>query len=333
MGYLFSKPSFDPARDIPNLTGKVAIVTGANTGVGLHTAEHLALHGAKVYLACRTESKARAAIVKLESKNPALKGDGRLVWLPLDLSSVRNAKKAAESFLEKESRLDIIVSNAARLAEEYQITDEGLEMSVSVNHAGHFVFITTLLPVLKKTAELPDADVRVVAVSSDAHRLAGSHTVFASLDDLNHPQSKPSRKNGWCARFARYAITKLMSILFVRELQRQLDEENVPITVIAVHPGGPIASENILERLPFGVSRIYAAISMTPDQGSYTSLFAATSARVAAERPQFKGAYLEPYGQIVSVKKMRKEAGDVELGKTLWATTERVVGGILARDS
>ncbi|TFY79516.1 hypothetical protein EWM64_g4499 [Hericium alpestre] len=164
MGFLFSKPSYDPKRDIPDLTGKVVIVTGANAGIGAQTVEQLAQHGAKVYLACRTESKARAAIADIEKANPALKGQDRLVWLPLDLSSLHSAKAAAEEFLTKEKRLNLLINNAGRLTAEYVLTSEGIEESVAVNHLGHLVFTTTLLPLMKETAKEKGSDVRIVNV-------------------------------------------------------------------------------------------------------------------------------------------------------------------------
>ncbi|TFY76492.1 hypothetical protein EWM64_g7520 [Hericium alpestre] len=166
MGFLFSKPSYDPRRDIPDLTGKVILVTGANAGIGLQTSEQLAIHGAKVYLACRTESKAKAAIAGIEDRTPSLKGQGRLMWLPLDLSSMRSSKKAAEEFLSKEKRLDILINNAGRLADDYVLSPEGVELSVAVNHLGHFVLTTALLPLLKETARRPDADVRIIVVNT-----------------------------------------------------------------------------------------------------------------------------------------------------------------------
>ncbi|TFY63085.1 hypothetical protein EVG20_g6466 [Dentipellis fragilis] len=209
MGFLFSKQTYDPNHDIPDLTGKIIIVTGANAGIGLKTVEQLARHGAKVYLACRSEAKATAAIADVEKTSPALKGQQRLIWLPLDLSSVHDAKKAAEEFLSKEHRLDILINNAARLVDNYVIGKEGVELNVAVNQFGHFVFTQTLLPLLKETAKRRDADVRIVVVSSDAYLNPGT-TKFGSLEELNDPQGPPGKENTTQTKMRRYGTSKLM---------------------------------------------------------------------------------------------------------------------------
>ncbi|THH20252.1 hypothetical protein EW146_g1098 [Bondarzewia mesenterica] len=323
MGLFFSKPSYNPKRDIPDLNGKVAVVTGANTGIGYHTAEQLAIHGAKVYLACRTESKALAAISRMEKDTPTLKGADRVIWLPLDLSSIHSAKKAAEEILAKETRLDILVNNAGRLAEDYVLSEDGIEQTVAVNHIGHFVLTTTLLPLLKATARLPGADVRIVIVSSIAYKTPGQ-TKFDSLEDFNAVQGKSGKENIWLTKYWRYCSSKLMNLLFTAELQRRFDEEDVPINVITLHPGSGAQSSS-----PFMIRILLWFVAITPLEGAYTSLFAATSAEVAAAPDKYKGKYLESYGK--TVKLTTKESQDPVLAKRLWNTTEKVVADVLAK--
>ncbi|KAI0066555.1 NAD-P-binding protein [Artomyces pyxidatus] len=327
MGFLFSKPSYQPARDIPDLTGKVVIVTGANAGIGYHTVDQLARRGAKVYLACRTESKAREAISAIERATPSLKGQERLIWLPLDLSSLHSAQKAADEFLAKEKRLDILVNNAGRMTESYVLTKDGIEQSVSVNHVGHFVFTTALLPLLKETAKQPGADVRIIIVSSELYHLVGRQTVFGSLEDFNDRQALPGKENDTLAKLRRYGTTKLMNILFTRELQRRLDEDGAPISVIALHPG-IVATEGAHTVSTWWMRIGQSMVSLTPLEGAFTTLFAATSAQVAAERGKFKGQYLMPYGKLQPLK---GKARDAKLAQTLWATTEKVVEDVLGR--
>ncbi|KAA1470089.1 NAD-P-binding protein [Dentipellis sp. KUC8613] len=328
MGFLFSRPSYDPNRDIPDLTGKIAIVTGANAGIGLRTSEQLALHGAKVYLACRTGSKAQAAIRNIENATPSLKGQDRVVWLPLDLSSVVGSKKAAEEFLAKEKRLDILINNAGRLAENYELSKEGLELSVAVNHFGHFIFTKTLLPLIEETAKRGDSDVRIINLSSSTHTEPGN-TKFGSLEELNDPQGEPGKENVWGSKFKRYGKSKLMNMLFTTELQRRIDAKNVPITVLAVHPGG-VATEGASELdLPWYFKIFLKLFAMDPLQGAFTSLFAATSAQVAAEREKYKGKYLVPYGKIAGPA--TAAAKDAALAKTLWETSENVSNDILVK--
>ncbi|KAI0060008.1 NAD-P-binding protein [Artomyces pyxidatus] len=307
MGLFHSKPSYDPARDIPDLTGKVVVVTGSNAGIGYHTADQLARRGGKVYLACRTESKAREAIASIERASPSLKGEDRLVWLPLDLSSIRSTKAAAEEVITKEKRLDILANNAGRLTDRYELNADGVELSVAVNHIGPYVFTTTLLPLLKRTAEEPGPDVRIVNVSSSTYNRVGQQTKFGSLEDFNESQSKPGNENTYRSKFKRYGKTKIMNIL-TRELQRRLDEEGVPITVIALHPGG-VAIDGAHEKSPW--------------------YFAATSAEVAAARDKYKGQFLVPYGQLHTLQ--TNEAQDPVLAQTLWKATEKVVDGAAGR--
>ncbi|KAI0046755.1 NAD(P)-binding protein [Auriscalpium vulgare] len=319
MGFFFSKPSYNPDRDIPDLTGKVAIVTGANN----HTTEHLALHGAKVYLACHTESKARDAITGIERAHLALKDSGRLVWLPLDLASLRRTKLAAELFLTLENRLDLLLNNAGRLPEKYVLTEDGIKQSVAVNHVGHFVFTDTLLPLLKQTAHLPDTD-----VASNGYKMGGTVTRFESLADFNDAQAAPGKENGLTRKLvAHFGTTKLMNILNTAELQRRLDEDGEPITAIALHPGAhhrplPRSIDNSVGAMPWPLPLLLRRVTLTPLQGASTSLFAATSPRVAAERGAYKGAYIKPYGVVTPLT--RKEARDPVLARTLCRTTEAV---------
>ncbi|TFY66020.1 hypothetical protein EVG20_g5058, partial [Dentipellis fragilis] len=282
--------------------------------------------GAKVYLACRSEAKATAAIADVEKTSPALKGQQRLIWLPLDLSSVHDAKKAAEEFLSKEHRLDILINNAARLVDNYVIGKEGVELNVAVNQFGHFVFTQTLLPLLKETAKRRDADVRIVVVSSDAYLNPGT-TKFGSLEELNDPQGPPGKENTTQTKMRRYGTSKLMNVLFAAELQRRLDAEKAPITVISLHPGAVATEAAYAADLPWYLKLYVVTLAMTPLQGAMTSLFAATSAQVAAEREKYKGKYLVPYGKIAGPATAASK--DPLVAKTLWETTERITSELL----
>ncbi|KAA1474635.1 NAD-P-binding protein [Dentipellis sp. KUC8613] len=330
MGFLFSKQTYDPDRDIPDLTGKVVIVTGANAGIGVKTVEQLARHGAKVYLACRSEARALAAIGDIERTSPALKGQQRLIWLPLDLSSMHSAKKAAEEFISKEIRLDILINNAARLLEDYVIGKEGFELNVAVNQLGPFVFNQTLLPLLKETAKRRDADVRVIFVSSVAYLHPGL-TKFGSMQELNDPQGPPGKENSQQSKMLRYGTSKLMNVLFAAELQRRLDAEKVPITAISLHPGA-VGTETAWTADMAWYLKLYVfVLGMTPLQGAMTSLFAATSAQVAAEREKFKGKFLMPYGKIAGPATAISK--DPLVAKTLWDTTEKITTELLKKSS
>ncbi|THH17783.1 hypothetical protein EW146_g3110 [Bondarzewia mesenterica] len=291
MGFLFSKPSYDPDRDIPNLDGKIVVVTGSSSGIGYRTAEQLAIHG-----------------------------EDKLIWVPLELSSVRSAKKAAELILAKEKRLDILVNNAGHLPSDYEPTEDGIDKTVAVNHVGHFVFTTTLLPLLKSTTLETGADVRIVNVASISYKAAG-RVKFDSLDDFND-----KRTGTWFVKFRRYGRSKLMNMLFSTELQRRLDDEGAAIIVTSVHPGA-VHTEGADNNNPIFIKVILPFFCVSSLKGAYTSLFAATSAEVAALPDKYKGKYME--GCRV-VKPSTKEAEDELLARKLWETTKKVVADVLA---
>ncbi|ETW77590.1 hypothetical protein HETIRDRAFT_239899, partial [Heterobasidion irregulare TC 32-1] len=284
---------------IPDLHGKVAVVTGANSGIGYQTTAQLALHGAKVYLACRTESKALAAIARIEKENPILKGTENLIWTPLDLSSISSAKAAAEEILAKEQRLDLLVNNAGFLPAEYSVTEDGMERTVSA------------------TANTPGADVRVVIISSVSYKSAGE----VNFDTLECFNDKRSIGGTWFARFAQYGQSKLMNILFAMELQRRFDNEGVPIIVSSLHPGG-VDTEGAEANAPYVIKILIRLLAMSPLEGAYTSLFAATSAEVVAQPHKYKGKYLE---RCQVVTPTTKDASDPVLARKLWEATEKVV--------
>lgn len=180
----FLKTDFVPERDIVELKGKVAIVTGANSGIGFETAKFLARKGARVYLACRNETRALAALKKLKEDEMVIK-NGELRYLHLDLADFESAKKAADDILAKEERLDILVNNASLLFSEKPQFIKGILDYTVVNHLCPFIFTQTLLPLLKKTSQTPDSDVRVVLVSSDAHPRVSGTIRFRDLADMN----------------------------------------------------------------------------------------------------------------------------------------------------
>lgn len=191
--------SYKPSRDVPDQAGKVFFITGAYSGIGYATTKELARHGAKVYLACRSEDRALAAITKLEEEVPDIKGEDRLHFIQVDMSNMRSVKRAAEEFVQKEKRLDVLrafiysssyillthghysVHNAGRLTSAYEMSEEGVELTMAVkcvtfavsedldadtnlSYLGVFVLTQSLLPLLKATAAEPDADVRIAVV-------------------------------------------------------------------------------------------------------------------------------------------------------------------------
>ncbi|KZO91912.1 NAD-P-binding protein [Calocera viscosa TUFC12733] len=323
MGTWFSK-RFDPVTDIPHLDGRIAIVTGANSGIGYQSALQLASHGAKVYLTTRSEQKALDTIGRIERALPALKGAGRLQALTMELSSISSAKAAAEAFLKKENRLDILINNAGTLASAYSETPEGISTVIAANHIGPFVFTTTLLPVLEATAKLPGSDVRVVNVSSSQHS-APPYTTFSTLSDFKSLCGPEAGKDSFSRKMARYGQSKLANILFTKELQRRWDEAGVPAVTLAVHPGG-VATEGSINFLGPLLFTLLKPFILTPLQGAITPLFAATAPVVKAEATKWKASYLVPYGKV---EVPSANARDAEVASNLWALSEKTVGEVL----
>ncbi|KAL4242399.1 NAD(P)-binding domain superfamily protein [Abortiporus biennis] len=168
-----SSKAFNPVTNIPDLNGKVILLTGGNANLGLHTIKHLARHGAKVYMGARSETRAKEAIEQLKAEGLG-PGNGEVVWLKLDLSDPHKAKKGAEELLGLENRLDVLIHNAAMLQQPYAKSFEDIQDVMMINHISPFIVTQTLLPLLRKTAEEPNSDVRVISVTSDTHRLKKS---------------------------------------------------------------------------------------------------------------------------------------------------------------
>ncbi|KAI5479631.1 NAD-P-binding protein [Pseudohyphozyma bogoriensis] len=325
----FFSRQFDPTRDLPDLAGKVALVSGSNSGIGYEVALRLALADAKVYVACRSEERGLAAIANMVKDYPDLKDKANLHYLKLDLSTVVGTKRAALSFMDLETRLDILVNNAGISNQSYTIGPEGVEAEFAVNHLGTYTLTTTLLPLLCQTALLPSTDVRIVTVSSGAHALVTTNPKFASLDDLNtHCAKSDDGKDTLVGRTRRYGMSKLANILFARQLQYELLASPTPgakkILSISIHPGA-VATAPFLALAAW--LRFLAVLFLsTPLQGSATPLFAAVAPVVREKRELYEGKYLVPVGKLETPSEL---ARNDELAKTLWRTSEEVVGDIL----
>ena len=204
------------------LDGKVAIITGANTGIGKETAVDFAQRNARVIMACRNVEKGREALDEVVKRS----GSNKVVLKKLDLSSLASVRKFAEEILKEEPRLDILVNNAGVMMCPYSKTEDGFEMQIGVNHFGHFLLTNLLLDRLK---EAPKA--RIVNVSSVGHYFTWGIKFY----DINSEKSY--------SKIVAYAQSKLANILFTKALAKRLEGTNV--TVNALHPG-PVATD--LER-------------------------------------------------------------------------------------
>ena len=196
------------------LTGKTVIITGANTGIGKETAIELAKRKAKVILACRNPDRGREAERDIRLKS----GSEDVIYHHLDLASLSSVHQFAETILQEESHIDILINNAGIMACPQWKTEDGFEMQFGVNHLGHFLLTNLLLDRLK---EAPSA--RIINVTSSRYKLSGG----LNFDDLNNEEDyNPYRT---------YCHSKLANILFTRSLAGRL--EGTRVTANCLHPG------------------------------------------------------------------------------------------------
>jgi NAD(P)-dependent dehydrogenase (short-subunit alcohol dehydrogenase family) len=202
--------------DMPDQTGRTVLVTGANSGLGLRTAEALAAKGAQVLMGCRDATRGETARseVAAGATGPAPE------VVPLDLADLGSVRDAAQSVAEAVERLDVLVNNAGVMAMPLRRTGDGFELQFATNHLGHYVLTGRLLPVLRR-ATAP----RVVTVSSNMHRMG--------RNDWSDPNWERRRYLRWPA----YGQSKLANLLFTRELARRAQEAGSSLVAVAAHPG------------------------------------------------------------------------------------------------
>jgi NAD(P)-dependent dehydrogenase (short-subunit alcohol dehydrogenase family) len=203
--------------DMPDLTGKVIIVTGANSGIGFEAAKEFARKGAATILACRNMDKAAAALAAIQAEIP----DAKAEIMQLDLASQASVHQFADAFKAKYDQLDILVNNAGIMMVPYGTTEDGFERQLGTNHLGHFALTGLLFDLLVNTA-----GARVVNVSSNAH-----HRGSMDFDNLMYEDG-----NGYSPMGA-YGRSKLANLLFTYELQRRFDQLGSNTLAVAAHPG------------------------------------------------------------------------------------------------
>ncbi|KIY45776.1 NAD(P)-binding protein [Fistulina hepatica ATCC 64428] len=309
MGALLSmiNESWPPAptwtvKDIPDLTGKVAIVTGGNTGIGKGTVRGLLAHNAKVYLAARDQTKAEEAIAEL-----TLATNNAPIFLKLDLADLRSVKAAADEFLSKETELHILINNAGVMVPPLEMfTAQGsYDLQFGTNVLGHFYFTKLLLPTLEATAQTSsEKHTRVVTVSSLVHRRGSLD--FATFVD------GPRRKR--LTRSQLYAQSKFGDLVFATELARRYGSKGV--VSISLNPGN--IRSDLQRHLTSAQSRIISWILYPLSFGILNNLYAAT----APEAEHLNGKFLVPWTRVGEPK---SESQDPALGKELWQWLEEQV--------
>ncbi|KAL1747096.1 hypothetical protein HDZ31DRAFT_72431 [Schizophyllum fasciatum] len=287
--------------DIPDLTGKVALVTGGNTGIGKETVRALLEHNATVYLAARSPDKGQAAIAQLKQDTGK---EAR--YLKLDLADLHAIKAAAEEFLAKERRLDILFNSAGvMMCPVDQCTADGYDLQFGTNVLGHFYLTQLLLPAL--TAGAPSAPPgRVVTTSSFGHR-PGSID-FGSLRD------SPRRRRKWTQTL--YFQSKLGNVLIASELQRRYGDKGIVST--SVNPGN--LDSELYRHVGF-MHLLLRPFLYPPPLGALTQLYAGT----APEAEKLGGEYLMPWARRGTPQAL---ARDEKLAAELWAWCEDQVKNI-----
>ena len=295
--------------DIPDLTGRTAVVTGANIGLGFETAKALAEHGATVIMACRDEARGDAAAQSIQESL----GSVPLTCPMLDLADLDSVRAFADEFAAGHDALDILVNNAGVMAPpERLVTKQGFELQLGTNHLGHFALTGLLLPQLLRT---PGS--RVVTVSSFAHEPGK-----IDFDDLQRERSYTP--------YGAYSQSKLANLMFMLELDRRLKAASARTISVAAHPG--FASTNLQAAGPFLgsqplSSRLVLAgvrlLGQSPAQGAEPQLYAATAPGVEG------GDYFGPKNRIrghVAPSTMAPQARDEATAARLWDVSKQLTG-------
>lgn len=296
--------------DCGDQSGRTALITGANSGIGWDAARVLAANGARVLLGCRSEERGNDAIARIRELHPD--ADVQLVQMDLaDLDSVRDVAARVE---REHERLDLLINNAGLMATPEQRTAQGFEMQFGVNHLGHFALTGLLLPKLLATSGS-----RIVTVSSTGHRPGRIR-----FDDLQWETGyKP-----WAAYFQ----SKLANLLFTYELQRRLEAAGSSTSALAAHPGG--AKTNLGNQNPGGFLNdfmhrmrplIERYLVQSSAMGALPTLRAAVDPDARGGEYYGPGGFAEQNGHPVRVGSSRRSR-DVEVARRLWAVSEDLTG-------
>ncbi|MGP3977703.1 oxidoreductase [Streptomyces sp. 8N114] len=292
-------------EQIPDQTGRIFVVTGANSGLGLATTRALARRGGHVVLAVRDEEKGRQAVAEITAGQP----DARLEVRHLDLADLDSVRAFVDRLGTDHPRLDVLVNNAGVMAPPRSLSAQGHELQFACNHLGHFALTGLLLDPL--TA---GRDPRVVTVSSVNHRKA--RLDFDDLDGEHRYSPMGS-----------YNRSKLANAVFGRELHRRLTAAGSPVRSVLAHPG--YTATNLQWGTPTGLWRLLLGrignplLAQTPARGALPQLYAATEPSVAG------GQFIGPDGPAElrgapTRARLSAAADDAETGRRLWEVSEQL---------
>ncbi|KTW30886.1 uncharacterized protein T551_01438 [Pneumocystis jirovecii RU7] len=299
-------------EQLPDLSGRVAIVTGGNSGIGFVTVRELLKKGCKVYIASRSQERTNEAIKNIKETLP----NADVFWLEYDACSFDSVKNAALTFLNKELKLHILINNAGIMASPYSETKDGFEIQLQTNYFSHYFFTRLLLPIMKKTAEKEkEGTVRIINVSSRAHSMSLKNITY---NDLNMKSFRYWPE--FLVKWLRYAQSKLAIILFTKSLYQKLSQDG--IYAISVHPG--VVRTGLFKHCMFFKNSLFlnfflnfSRIFIDKEKGAITQIFAAAATDVVEKK--LNGEYLVPYCRKMFV------SGDcsIKASEELWDFSEK----------
>lgn len=278
--------------NIPNLSNKIAVITGGNTGLGFQISLELARKNAKIIIACRTKAKGLDAIKAIKKKlNKTIDYD----VIRLDLTDIKSIQQFAAEFQQKHNQLDILVNNAGVVSlKEHQLTKDGIEMHLATNHLGHFALVGLLLPLIKKS---PDA--RIVTMSSGGY-------LFATLDFEDMNWEKRAYDSMKC-----YGASKLANLLFMVELDRLLKKHHYTAVSVGAHPGLS-ATKGQKSRAE---GWFYKTMAQSEEMGALPALMGATVEKLEGKTYFGPRCFIRGYPKPT---KMKDVVFDESLAKRLW---------------
>jgi NAD(P)-dependent dehydrogenase (short-subunit alcohol dehydrogenase family) len=288
------------AADVPDQAGRMAVITGANSGIGFETARVLAEHGAAVILACRDAGRAKDAAARIAVTAP----QAAVTVIRLDLASLASVREAADEIRASHDPLDLLINNAGLMVPPPGVTADGFELQIGTNHLGHFALTGLLLDRL-----LPVEGSRVVTVASNSHRSGRIH-----LDDLQS-----------AGRVAGYGQSKLANLLFTYELQRRLAAADARTAALAAHPG--TSSTELTRNMPAALQMANRAIGWTFTQSA--QMGALPTLRAATDPAARGGEYYGPGGRFELKGYPRRvqssaRSYDGSTQRWLWQESERL---------
>lgn len=293
--------------NVPDQSGRLAVVTGSNTGLGFDTARVLAARGAQVVLACRDTAKADAAAAQIRNLTPG----AQVSVQRLDLGSLASVRDAAAELAAAHPRIDLLINNAGVMYPPKSTTADGFELQFGTNHLGHFALTGLLLPNLLNV----DGS-RVVVVASIAHNIRAR----ISFDDLQWERRRYDR-------VAAYGQSKLANLMFAFDLQRRLAAAKAKTIAVAAHPG--VAATELSRHVPGytlpGVSWVFGKVLNTSEMGALPTLMAATDPAVTGGQYWGPDGFKELRGYPVLATPSR-QSRDEAIQQRLWQVSEELTG-------